>query len=404
MKEYDLGLAETLIMVKEKRNIINPNKSFIKQLEVYEGILGAIRHRRNYVGLFRSKSESSLIPTSPCSQLEDRSPPPSTPTYRRGITESINIDIKALATVFDQSAAARPNSEPIFCGRPKSWSPNDKVAGFLLDRKQRQDQKETGKDEEEFEDDDCRCFGEQLSQNYSSSPSSSSPCLSSKVRRLSSALTSSSAATPGEASIIEARNSSLISSAPVNSKTVTLYNPNCPCDIELELGVPEDPVVLEEKTPDVRTDSVVHNLSNLSLQMRTNSQHLVDGLQTSPSLAGPQLQQQKSAQLLLRQSSLDRQFLDGKPSTTSTHDSDNKLILNEISSSRRGRKEDELSVKTLANMFDFKNCSVPMRPCSARLEDSHLFQKAAKNLAATTTTPANKTRNSNESETTQSDC
>ena len=40
-----------------------------------------------------------------------------------------------------------------------------------------------------------------------------------------------------------------------------------------------------------------------------------------------------------------------------------------------------LSVKTLANMFDFNKVSpIPLRPCSARLEDNHIFQKMAKQL------------------------
>ena len=34
MKEYEMDLAATIIRVKEKRSVVNPNKSFIKQLEV----------------------------------------------------------------------------------------------------------------------------------------------------------------------------------------------------------------------------------------------------------------------------------------------------------------------------------------------------------------------------------
>ena len=39
-----------------------------------------------------------------------------------------------------------------------------------------------------------------------------------------------------------------------------------------------------------------------------------------------------------------------------------------------------LSVKTLANMFDFKVSPIPIRPCSARLEDNHIYQRMAKQL------------------------
>ncbi len=45
---------------------------------------------------------------------------------------------------------------------------------------------------------------------------------------------------------------------------------------------------------------------------------------------------------------------------------------------RQGVEEDELSVKTLASMFDYKVGSVPYRTCSARLEENKLFQRAKK--------------------------
>ena len=73
MKEYEMELAQTLIHVQERRSIVNPNKGFIKQLEVYEGMIGAIRLRHTYYGRIshRSKSESSLVQSSNSDQLSN---------------------------------------------------------------------------------------------------------------------------------------------------------------------------------------------------------------------------------------------------------------------------------------------------------------------------------------------
>ncbi|CDW59220.1 DSPc domain containing protein [Trichuris trichiura] len=45
MKEYGFPLEEALNYVKEKRNCITPNRGFMEQLKIYEGILDASRNR-----------------------------------------------------------------------------------------------------------------------------------------------------------------------------------------------------------------------------------------------------------------------------------------------------------------------------------------------------------------------
>ena len=61
MKEYGNELAKTMQHAKDRRSIVNPNKSFKKQLEVYDGMLSAFRQRTNYQRrLFRSKSEHAI--------------------------------------------------------------------------------------------------------------------------------------------------------------------------------------------------------------------------------------------------------------------------------------------------------------------------------------------------------
>uniref|UniRef100_A0A5S6QIU5 protein-serine/threonine phosphatase n=1 Tax=Trichuris muris TaxID=70415 RepID=A0A5S6QIU5_TRIMR len=47
MKEYGFPLEEALNYVKEKRNCITPNRGFMEQLKIYEGILDASRNRTN---------------------------------------------------------------------------------------------------------------------------------------------------------------------------------------------------------------------------------------------------------------------------------------------------------------------------------------------------------------------
>ncbi|QQP41970.1 Uncharacterized protein FKW44_016494, partial [Caligus rogercresseyi] len=98
MKDYEMSLTEVMILVGERRAIINPNEGFIKQLVTYEGILGANSNRHN--GLFRSKSESNIK----CDAGKKRSEP-SKSKETRGITKD--------APAF--------NTTELLC-RPKSWS------------------------------------------------------------------------------------------------------------------------------------------------------------------------------------------------------------------------------------------------------------------------------------------
>lgn len=57
MKAYNWEFERALKHVKAKRNCIKPNKSFVTQLETYQGMLYAMRNKDK---LQRSKSEISL--------------------------------------------------------------------------------------------------------------------------------------------------------------------------------------------------------------------------------------------------------------------------------------------------------------------------------------------------------
>ncbi|XP_054718853.1 uncharacterized protein LOC129228211 [Uloborus diversus] len=109
MKAYDWNLQRALEFVKTKRGCIKPNSGFLKQLEIYQGILDASKQRHN--SLWRSKSETNLKSSSkPKKKLDDKK------SKMREKSESLH-HLRAC------------NPIPT---RPKSWSPNDVVADILF--------------------------------------------------------------------------------------------------------------------------------------------------------------------------------------------------------------------------------------------------------------------------------
>ncbi|XP_056387095.1 protein phosphatase Slingshot homolog 3 isoform X2 [Hyla sarda] len=49
MKEYEWTFEDALKHVKERRNIVQPNAGFLRQLQTYQGILGASKQRHSYL-------------------------------------------------------------------------------------------------------------------------------------------------------------------------------------------------------------------------------------------------------------------------------------------------------------------------------------------------------------------
>lgn len=323
MKEYNKDLASGLIQAKERRSIVNPNKGFIKQLEVYEGILGAIRNRQNYHnGLFRSKSESSLpnVDNAACGGGNKKVGVGNSPAKSTSPMKGAAVDVP------DHHRLAKP-SEMV---RPKSWSPNDKVAHFLLDQADRLSKSATA----DNVIDDCGCF-EQLNLQISE----------------------------------------FVPYSPVNSLSATIVH-HCECNVELELSVPTEPVQVGDRgNDDLQTDVIVQSLSQLPIQMRTSglledfrsSSH---GGSVSSSVSSTASVPTTPIFVLKRRSSVDSAFLAGPTPTPPPLPPPPPPPF----------KSEVLSVKTLANMFDFKVTSIPLRPCSARLEDNHIFQRMAKQL------------------------
>ncbi|XP_041455968.1 uncharacterized protein LOC121408541 isoform X2 [Lytechinus variegatus] len=94
MKEYGMTLEDALAFVKAKRPIIRPNEAFMKQLQVYEGILEASRQRHR---MFRCKSESSLSRSESAECLTSGKPQDSGSTEDlapRGIPRNKSFSVK----------------------------------------------------------------------------------------------------------------------------------------------------------------------------------------------------------------------------------------------------------------------------------------------------------------------
>ncbi|XP_022254527.1 uncharacterized protein LOC106470219 isoform X2 [Limulus polyphemus] len=109
MKAYNWDLKKTMLFVKNKRNCIKPNTGFMKQLEVYQGMLNASKQRHN--SLWRSKSETNLnSPDQPGQSKTGMN------SNLMKSTENINLT----------------PDDPGLAFRPKSWSPNDSLAQELL--------------------------------------------------------------------------------------------------------------------------------------------------------------------------------------------------------------------------------------------------------------------------------
>lgn len=108
MKAYDWDLQKALKHVKEKRNCIKPNNSFISQLETYQGILDAMKNKEK---LQRSKSETNLkLPahsqTKNGERISENELPPVIKTTATSSDEASGQDLREIGV------------------RPKSWSPD----------------------------------------------------------------------------------------------------------------------------------------------------------------------------------------------------------------------------------------------------------------------------------------
>ncbi|CAH0406475.1 unnamed protein product [Chilo suppressalis] len=102
MKAFNWNFDRAMKHVKAKRNCIKPNTNFLNQLETYQGILDAMKNKEK---LQRSKSETNLKSPKMASKNENKV-----------------MDPTPLVLALTGS----------YTGRPRSWSPDTKLASELL--------------------------------------------------------------------------------------------------------------------------------------------------------------------------------------------------------------------------------------------------------------------------------
>ncbi|KAG6458817.1 hypothetical protein O3G_MSEX011055 [Manduca sexta] len=102
MKAFNWNFDKALKHVKTKRSCIKPNTNFLNQLETYQGILDAMKNKEK---LQRSKSETNLKSPKIASKIENKT-----------------MDPTPLILALTGS----------YTGRPRSWSPDTKLASQLL--------------------------------------------------------------------------------------------------------------------------------------------------------------------------------------------------------------------------------------------------------------------------------
>ncbi|XP_012139040.1 protein phosphatase Slingshot isoform X3 [Megachile rotundata] len=109
MKAYNWDFSQAWKHVKEKRNCIKPNNSFLLQLETYQGILDAMKNKEK---LQRSKSDTNL--KSPTSTKDQ--------TKKEEKSDNVDNGLQAVS-----GSELKKSSQ-----RPKSWSPNVQITETML--------------------------------------------------------------------------------------------------------------------------------------------------------------------------------------------------------------------------------------------------------------------------------
>ncbi|KAM8923782.1 protein phosphatase Slingshot homolog 3 [Pelodytes ibericus] len=120
MKQYEWTLEKALKHVKERRSIVQPNAGFMRQLQIYQGILGASKQRHSY--LWDPSSTSPMNRSqSPCESIPDRTSSSKAPrpmkislrTLMRSISEMEGTDTvteEKEGTVEEQHNLAQKNT------------------------------------------------------------------------------------------------------------------------------------------------------------------------------------------------------------------------------------------------------------------------------------------------------
>jgi len=321
MKYFQWSMEDTIAHVKKRRTIINPNDGFRRQLSVYEGILEcskkSITFRRP-----RSKSEGSTFRKDKIKKhvelAEDNTP--GLPPQR---TKSCRIN-KRQSLTFSDERLPQVSQHFIHHNKiiDKESNCDNKSASFCPDEKQNCEIVSADNDRLPADQVSCHCYS-QLGLYIDSKNVRYEAIEESRVDVSSSTN-----------NLIEATNHQvrLGSDCPARTRI-----DQCTCNLELELKVPETPVsVAECCTPSHQTDVILRNLGNFPIQSRQRIQQNTNSKED---------------------------WLNNEEDKTETYNNKLQHQNNENKTfSLDNKTTEELSVKTLADMYEFKIGENPSKP------------------------------------------
>ncbi|KAM4636441.1 protein phosphatase Slingshot homolog 3 [Discoglossus pictus] len=117
MKQYEWTLEEALRHVKERRSIVQPNPGFMRQLNIYQGILGASKQRHSYLW---DPSYNPPLPQilSPLETLHKSAAAPLAPNQRKINLRTLMRSISEMESAErEESALDKQNLEKILESR-----------------------------------------------------------------------------------------------------------------------------------------------------------------------------------------------------------------------------------------------------------------------------------------------
>jgi len=331
MKYFSWNLEKAMTHTKERRSIVNPNPAFRQQLVTYEGILNASNQRKS----FSKKRQTPRVVKKNVKNHKD--------------DKILRSPSEPSLTILDQRAT-NYKQKSNKTSRPLSWSPHSK---FLIEPTDGSDPDARPNNGNSVQ---YHCYS-QLTQYihdphtlpYPAPISSTKPTIqaSPSPRRFYSL--------PGQQKETGENNSGLDIPAEDEDKETQDCCPakshlsQCTCDLELELSVSEIPVNLFEETPE--TENIMKNLGSLPIHIRHAQQqrlHLVTKSETKqePVILSSQTSQNKNTSQV--ETSVNETDFSDDNFTVISHDDQTDLHLDTAGFS------EELSVKTLANMFDFR--------------------------------------------------
>jgi len=366
MKYFQWSMVDALEHVKASRSIIDPNTGFRHQLSVYEGILEASKKSATFRKQ-RSKSESSADRDASGRPTDNQGADTSSGKTRNTPSRALSCRVKR-----DKSTTLDPIFSPIFFGNqtkpPFSSSSSKqahKPADYSFGAKQSGDSALGSADSlhsignegdivnNKIKELNLNCdnkttvilpdWSKQSSggspnfddKSYSSRSESEEPvvchCYSDLAMYISSKHVRSSAIEEPRAhghstnNLVEATNLQVRLNPECPART---HIGQCTCNLELELKVPEAPVEVSVSPPSQETDLILRNLGNFPIDIRQRGSHKDDWLET----------------------------IEFGNKNFDCHSENQKNDVLRLSGT------EELSVKTLADMYEFKLGENPSKP------------------------------------------